>query len=64
MHYFIVHFLTMLRKEQSIGFCRGLRVEGRGSRGKHLGARVQNMSRIYLFNCLLLLMFPRAQEVY
>ena len=40
------------------------RAEGRGSRGKHLGARVQNMSRIYLSNCLLLLMFPRAQEVY
>ena len=48
----------MLRKEQSIGFCRELRVEGKCS-----GARVQNMSRIYSFNCLLLLMFPRAQEV-
>ena len=27
MHYCIVHFLTMLRKEQSIGFCREPRVE-------------------------------------
>ena len=36
MLYFIVHFLTMPRKEQSIGFCRGPRVEktlrGEGSK--------------------------------
>ena len=51
-------------KRTKYRFCRGPRVEGRGSRGKRFGARVQNMSRINLSNCLLLLMFPRAQEVY
>ena len=36
MLYFIVHFLTMLRKEQSIGFVegRGSRVEGKTFRGE------------------------------
>ena len=29
MHYCMVHFLTMLRKEQSIGFYRELRIEGK-----------------------------------
>ena len=43
--------------------CRFLsRAEGRGD--KCSVARVQNMSRIYLYNCLLLLTFLRAREVY
>ena len=40
MLYFIVHFLTMLRKEQSIGFCRGPWVEGKMFRGE--GAKYVN----------------------
>ena len=34
MHYCIVHFLTMLRKEQSIGFCREPRIEGKKVKGR------------------------------
>ena len=42
MLYFIVHFLTMLRKEQSIGFVegRGSRVEGRGENVSGRGFKI------------------------
>ena len=47
MHYCIVHFLTMLRKEQSKGFCREPRVEGKMLRGE--GLKYANDLYIKLF---------------
>ena len=59
MYYCIVHFLTMLRKEQSVSFCREPRVEGICQ-----GSTVQNMPTIYLFNLYYYLFFLERSEVY
>ena len=57
MYYCIVHFLTMLRKEQSVGFCQEPRVEG-----KMLGVDGSKCANDLFNSSLLLLIFPRAQR--